>query len=165
MGHPPPKDDLQDHPRASLPPKMWRDDQDPVAKVARKYEIAMREQREEHKPVPLTKQLGGYLLGGAVGVIPGALYYQFAAKHEKPATQIIAHTAMTIGTIVGLEVAREIMHSQHGSKEKGEAVAALDEARQQARESYAQTATSRIDTTQAAHSGTLQTPKQQLGAV
>ena len=136
MAQTPPSDELPDGPHMSLPPKIWRDDKDPVAQVAKKYEIAMREQREEHKPMSLAKQLGGYLLGGAIGVTPGALYYQFAAKKEKPGNQILAHTAMTIGTIVGLEVAREVLHSLHDNKERGETGTALTDARQQARKSY-----------------------------
>lgn len=138
MGSNPPDNELEEESHASLPPRMWRDDSDPVAQVAKKYEIAMREQREEHKPMSLSKQLAGYLAGGLLGVTPGALYYHFAAKHEKPGTQILAHTAMTLGTIIGLEVAREVLHSVHENKEKGEAGTALADARRQARTSYAQ---------------------------
>lgn len=123
---------------SALPAKMWRDDVDPVAQVAKRYEIALREQREEHQPIPLVKQGFGYLLGGLIGIAPGALFYHFGPSHTKPNTQILAHTAMTFGTIMGIEMAREVMHSMHDNKEKGEAGSALAEARQQARASYAQ---------------------------
>lgn len=138
MAEPPSSDELPDGPHMSLPPKMWRDDKNPVAQVAKKYEIAMREQREEHKPMPLARQALGYLTGGVLGILPGALYYHFGEAHEKPGSQIMAHTAMTFGTIMGIEMAREVMHSLHENKEKGEAVSALDIARQQARTSYAE---------------------------
>ncbi len=123
---------------ASLPRAMWRDDKDPVAQTAKHYERAIREIRETHAPMSWYKSLGGYLLGGAIGVTPGAVYYHISSSAEKPRTQVIAHTAMTIGTIIGLEVAREVLKEAHADKEQGEAGAALENARQQARSSYAE---------------------------
>lgn len=123
--------------RTTLTREMWRDDDDPVAQTAKKYEIAMREARETHQSMPWHKRLGGYLLGGIVGILPGAIYYR-TVPENKPSRQILAHTAMTTGTIIGLEVARELLNETHEDAEKSEAHAALSEARTQAKQSYAQ---------------------------
>lgn len=120
----------------SLPRAMWRDDRDPVAQTAKSYERAIREIREAHTPMPWYKSIGGYLLGGVIGVMPGAAYYHMSATADKPRTQVRAHTAMTVGTIIGLEVTRELLKEAHDNKEKSEAGAALATARQQARTSY-----------------------------
>lgn len=121
----------------TLPREVWRDDKDPVARTAKAYERAIRSINKAQVPPPWYERVGAYIAGGLVGAIPGAVIYAFT--RNKTATQeVITHTAMTAGVVVGVDIADSLMEMPHMNKQSQETADFLEDARQQVKTSYAQ---------------------------
>lgn len=115
---------------------MWRDDNDPVARTARSYERAIRSINKAQVPPPWYKRVGAYIAGGLAGAIPGGIIYAFAPKTKT--MEIVTHITATAGIVAGVDIADSLMEIPHMNKQSQENADFLDEARNTARASYAQ---------------------------